>query len=257
MNGLSVSDISLSHGALPILNAIQFELSVGSIAAIVGPNGAGKSTLIKILSGEWKADRGEISIGDVQSNKMDIQTRARCVAVLPQHSSLNFPFSVEEVVRLGRSPHRTGTTVDDDIVSQSLIQFDLEQLRSRLYPELSGGEKQRVQLARVLTQIWRAQDGHPRILLLDEPLTALDLRHQQQLLKGLRQFAKTDVTILMTLHDLNIVKRYTDQVLVLEGGLLVAKGPSNEILTKELVESVFHVAVDSANHNSHQLLFFM
>jgi iron complex transport system ATP-binding protein len=257
MNCLSVKQLTVKRDSRNILHAVECTVDGGSITAIIGPNGAGKSTLLKVLSGEWRTEEGEIRINNIPLTTIDAQTRAQNIAVLPQHSTLNFPFSVEEVVMLGRIPHRTGNAIDKDIVNQALLQLDLVPLRSRLYPELSGGEKQRVQLARVLAQLWRTHDSAYRILLLDEPLSALDLMHQQLLLRLLRQFAQEKMTILFTVHDLNIASCYADTVLVIDNGALIAQGKSREVLTHQLVQSVFKVSLINRDDMSRQHLFFL
>ncbi|NNC99480.1 MAG: ATP-binding cassette domain-containing protein, partial [Gammaproteobacteria bacterium] len=157
-----------------LLDDISCTVSGGEILAVVGPNGAGKSTLLQTLAGDIETYEGSIDFANVSSA---IKCRARQLAVLPQFSLLSFPFRVDEVVRLARIPHQTGNAVDEEIIAAALDAMDISCLSHRLYTELSGGEKQRVQLARVLAQVWRAEDadGGQRILLLDEPTTALDL----------------------------------------------------------------------------------
>lgn len=148
--------------------------------------------------------------------------RAQRLAVLPQASSLDFAFRVEEVVGLGRLPHQTGRSRDAQIVSAALAAADVGHLRDRSYLALSGGERQRVHLARVLAQLWPGQEGQS--LLLDEPTSALDPLHQHVTLQAIRAFAEQGVAVLVILHDLNLAARYCDRVLLLEGAALILWG---------------------------------
>ncbi len=150
--------------------------------AVVGPNGAGKSTLFRLLSGEWHPASGQVSFNGLALERWSLDRLARVRAVMPQSSSLSFPFLVREVVRMGRMPHDTGHEQDEAIVSEVMQVCDVARLAQRHYTSLSGGERQRVQLARVLAQIWMPVSGGRRLLLLDEPTSALDLAHQLYLM---------------------------------------------------------------------------
>ena len=241
---LAVNNPSLgSHSRL--LNNINFQVESGEIVSIIGPNGAGKSTLLKAINGELPY-QGELTLNLPQ----DATARARQCATLPQFSLLNFPFRVSEVVQLGRIPHRTGLQVDQQIVREALELLDIEYLEDRIYTQLSGGEKQRVQLARVLCQIWRAQDcnSQTRVLLLDEPMTALDLGHQKSLFKALQHFSNNGVAIIMVLHDINMAARYSDKILALLCSEQLAFDQTSRVITPELICSLFEVDVQIVPH---------
>ncbi|MCL4169000.1 UNVERIFIED_CONTAM: hypothetical protein GTU68_027587 [Idotea baltica] len=207
--------------------------------AIIGPNGAGKSSLLKAIAGDLTYS-GSISIQGLSETPT---LRARQVAVLPQLSLLNFPYRVSEVVGLSRIPHNTGRKRDDKIVKDALKLMDISFLTNRLYTELSGGEKQRVQLARVLAQIWSREDApaESRLLLLDEPTTALDLGHQQQLMSAIRTLAQQGVTVVMVLHDINLAAHYADNILALLCSQQLAFGSVNEVITAPNIKSLFGV----------------
>lgn len=241
---LEAKNILVQAGSATLLSDVSVLLNPGEVVAVVGPNGAGKSTLLKALSGEQKVSRGEVCLENKSLTDWSRQALAKKRAVLPQQSSLEFPFSVRDVVLMGRSPHLEGgaeTEVDRRIVRDALTETEVVHLENRIYTTLSGGERQRVQLARVLAQIWNNIDSS--YLLLDEPVSALDLAHQHSILKLVQKFAKNRVGVLIVLHDLNLALRYCDDVWVLRDASLVAAGKVNITLTEELIEEVFDIQV--------------
>lgn len=213
------------------------------ITTIIGANGAGKSTLLKAIIGDIDIASGDINLNQHLINpKTNDKLRARSLAFLPQLSLLNFPYTVAEVVRLGRTPHETGDQLDAEIVNQCLSVVEMSTFAERLYPQLSGGEKQRVQIARVLAQIWRDEDTpSPRVLLLDEPNSSLDLGHQQILMQFLQEFSQQNVAILMVLHNLNTAANYSDQLIAMNHGNIVASGSPTQIMQAELIHELFGV----------------
>lgn len=248
MNRLELHNLSVTLDGSQCLHSLSFQLAAGEVAAVIGANGAGKTTLLRTVAGELQADAGEIRVCDRAHHQWPLQERARHLAVLPQASALNFPYRVEEVVALGRIPHSTGRAVDEAIVTEALGALDIVHLRHRLYPHLSGGEKQRTQLARVMAQIWRAEDASARLLLLDEPTASLDLGHQQQLMERVRAFAAQGVAVLMVLHDINLALRTADRLLALHQGTLVADGPCTQVLSESLLHQLFGASVELFHH---------
>jgi iron complex transport system ATP-binding protein len=170
------------------------------------------------------------------------------IAVLPQQSLLNFSFQVGEVVALGRHPHRSGASRDAQIVDQALAAVDATRQKQRDYTTLSGGEKQRVHLARVLAQLWQGEQSLERYLLLDEPTAALDLAHQHMILSAARAMALDGVGVMVILHDLNLAAHYADSVAMLVDGRLVASGDVHSVLTQKNIEQVFGIAVSLIPH---------
>lgn len=228
---------------IDIVKNASFTAPLNQITTIIGANGVGKSTLLKAIVGDIDISSGEISLHqEVINPKVTNQQRARGLAFLPQLSLLNFPYTVEEVVGLGRIPHETGEKIDSIVIQESLVAVEMEKFSQRLYPQLSGGEKQRVQIARVLAQIWRAENSaSARVLLLDEPNSSLDLGHQQMLMSFLQQFAKQNVAILMVLHNLNTASNYSDQLVAMNQGKVVAIGSPEEIIQADLISELFNV----------------
>ncbi|MEP1472898.1 MAG: heme ABC transporter ATP-binding protein [Halieaceae bacterium] len=243
MSVLELSGVSASPWGKPLLSEITFEAPVGSILGIVGPNGAGKTSLLRLIAGDFTADKGNIQIMGRSSNDWSAGSSAKQLAYLPQFSLLSFPYTVEEVVMLGRTPHKTGIEEDRHIVEAVLAKVDIAALRDRLYTQLSGGEKQRVQLARVLAQIWDEQGMEHKLLLLDEPTTALDMAHQQELLDIIRDLKRRLCTVLVVIHDFNVLASIADQVVVLDQGRQVAQGQPLDIYTPALFAELFDTQV--------------
>lgn len=231
-----------------LLEDINLQLAPGQVLGILGPNGAGKTSLLNLLCGATALTAGEMLLGNRPIADWSIRQRACAQAVLPQQSSLNFPYTVEEVVLLGRTPHATGSSVDREVLAAALEATDTCALRDRLYTRLSGGERQRVQLARVFAQVWRAQDAPLRLLLLDEPTTALDLSHQQLIMESARRQASQGSAVVMVLHDFNLAARYTDLCLVLDQGRQQALGSPKDIFTQDMFREVFKVDVTVNTH---------
>lgn len=244
-NALSLKQLSVAIRGVDLLHDITASVGQGEILAVVGPNGAGKTTLFRAISGDLDVGitRGEIAVGSEQLLRKPLLWRAKNVAVLPQLSLLNFPYLVEEVVALGRTPHSTGIDIDKEIVEQAMAAMDITYLTGRAYTELSGGEKQRTQIARVMAQIWRPEDSDFRVLLLDEPTTALDLGHQQQLMKAISDFAAQGVAVLMIVHDINLATKYADKILALRCGRSLAQGAIADVVDEQLLEQLFHAKV--------------
>jgi iron complex transport system ATP-binding protein len=244
---LTATDLTVRRGDRALLDRVSLALAPGRITALVGPNGAGKSTLLRILSGELVPDSGHVAFHDRPLSAWPVAALARHRAVLPQESDLAFPFRVEEVVRLGRIPHPGGgdSSADHTLARAALTQVDLELFADRLYPTLSGGEKQRVHLARALAQLHPDPSSAPpaaRALLLDEPTASLDLAHQHSVLSLARDLARREnVAVFAVLHDLNLALAYADDLLALVAGRMVAAGPISTTLTTALVREVFGI----------------
>lgn len=248
-HGFGVAHLSLQLGRKTLLDQVSLTLQPGEVLALLGPNGAGKSTFLKVLSGEFEQLDGQVMLNGRCKTDWPREVLAKTVAVLPQHSELAFPFSAFEVVLLGRLPHSTGRKRDAEIAQLALRKVDGWHLRDAAYPSLSGGEKQRVQLARVLAQIWQDHGYGPRYLLLDEPTSALDLAHQHQTLALARDWAdEQGVGVLAILHDMNLAASYADRIGLLQNGQLKALGAVDKVLTPELLEPVFGIRVTLLQH---------
>jgi iron complex transport system ATP-binding protein len=244
---IEVKGLHLRRGRREILRGIDFRLAPGEFVGVLGPNGAGKSTLLAALSGELSPDAGEVLFAGEKVGAMPARERAKKLALLPQESSLHFPFTVFEVARMGRIPHEPHPR-DDRIVEEALRAVGAWHLADRLYPTLSGGERQRVQFARVLTQLAGAPEGMPQALLLDEPTSALDLEHQHAILRVARDLCARGTGVIAILHDLDLASAYADRLLLLRGGAIAAEGTPWEVLTEERVGEVFGVRATVLKH---------
>jgi iron complex transport system ATP-binding protein len=238
---LVAENIRVSYGRRDALRGVSLTAQPGDVTAIVGPNGSGKSTLLGAITASLPY-RGRVCL-----NGEDIQTLkpwqlAAQRAVLPQASRLAFPFSVIEVVRLGL---QTGTAGDrPEVPMQALARVGLAGYADRTFQELSGGEAQRVMLARVLAQVWApVEDGQPRWLLLDEPVSSLDIAHQLQVMEIARDFARQGGGVIAVMHDLNLTALFADQVAVLADGACLAFGTPQEVLTDGTLSHAYGCAL--------------
>jgi iron complex transport system ATP-binding protein len=245
---LAAHHLSLALSGTPLLDTIDIDVQPGRITTVLGPNGAGKTTLLRVLAGELPPDTGSVSLGGRLIGEWTPRQRARHLAVLPQHSLLNFPFTASEVVMLGRTPHDSGLVHDREIVTQALTAVDGDYLAERIYTQLSGGEKQRVHLARVLAQIWAPLPEGERYLLLDEPTSSFDLAHQQLTLEIVRHLAYQGVGVLMVLHDINLAARCAHRMILMQCGRVVAAGAPAEVLQRDTIARVFQVEATIGVH---------
>jgi iron complex transport system ATP-binding protein len=245
--GLAGEALAFAYDGRRVLDGVDVAIAPGELVGVIGPNGAGKTTLVRILAGVTRPSAGRVMLGARPLDAWSRRERARAVALVPQDPRVEFPFTVLEVVLMGRAPHLTGlgfAGADDvRIARAALARLGLDGFEARQLDTLSGGERQRVFLARAL-----AQD--PAVLLLDEPTTHLDLRHQTEILDvvrdGVRQRA---LAALVVLHDLNLAAVACDRLVLLAGGTIVAAGPPRDVLTRELIEQAFATPVYVRPHD--------
>ena len=245
---LDVQNISVIRGGRKLLNNVSFQAQTGEVVALLGPNGAGKSTLFRAITDEMSPDDGQVLLNGLPIGDWHLGKKALTLGILPQSSTLNFPFSVREVVLLGRSPCKTSREENSQIVDKALDMVDAAHLVERDYTNLSGGEKQRVHLARVLVQIWDQPEQGQRVLLLDEPTSALDPAHQHKTLSIAREFAKQNVAVVVILHDLNLASQYADRLVMLCAGHIEANGTADEVLKPDLLQRLLDIKVCIMRH---------
>jgi len=252
---LRASNITFRVGTKSLISDVSVEFASGKLHLIIGPNGAGKSTLVKVLARFIRPQAGMIEYDGVNVLHESEAELAKRRAVLSQAIEVAFPLTVREVVMMGRYPHFGGRPGPNDerIVDEVMGHFDVTEFSDRNYQTLSGGEQQRVNFARVLAQLWRnstngqlgdslEQASSCRYLLLDEPLTFLDIRHQIEFMKKVRSFAHAnDVVTVGVVHDLNLAARFADQIVLLNHGLVVAAGTPGDVLTSDRIREVFGV----------------
>ncbi|WP_413727464.1 heme ABC transporter ATP-binding protein [Sodalis sp. RH19] len=228
--GLTAEGVGYRISNRTLLEDISLSLAPGELVALIGPNGAGKSTLLRLLTGYLTPSVGECRLLGRPLRRWPAQELARQRAVMRQQSSLSFPFTVAEVVAMGRAPWQTQP--NRDRVAEIMAFTGCDALAGRDFRRLSGGEQQRVQLARTLAQLWQ-DDGPAGWLFLDEPTSALDLYHQQHILRLLRRLTQTGrLTVCCVLHDLNLAALWSDRILLLHEGRLAASGAPGDVLTE-------------------------
>ena len=252
---LEAKNITFQIGNKTLINEFSASFAPGLLHLIIGPNGAGKSTIIKILSRLLRPQTGKIEYDGIDISQTNELNLAKRRAVLSQAIEIAFPLTVYEVVMMGRYPHfggRPGNT-DELIVDELMEFFEVTEFSDRNYQTLSGGERQRVNFARVLAQLWRTSSDSSEInrnstppqcryLFLDEPLTFLDIRHQIEFMKKVRQFAGApDIVAVGVVHDLNLAARFADRIVLLNHGRIAATGIPAKVLTKERIMEVFGI----------------
>jgi len=246
---LDARDITFSVGRRELLSGVSATFDAGKLHLIIGPNGAGKSTLIKQLARLTRPQVGSVLYEGQDVAGLGEAALARKRAVLSQAIEVAFPLSVREVVMMGRYPHFGGSPgpTDHKLVDELMDLVDVTEFAARNYQTLSGGERQRVNFARVLAQVWPSEhetSDFPRCryLFLDEPLTFLDIHHQIDFMKKVRDFASaTDAVTVGVVHDLNLAARFADRLYMIKDGRMIAAGEPHEVLTGELIREVFSV----------------
>jgi len=234
---IMLKDIAVKMGSKTLLQIPELSIPGGKVTVVIGPNGAGKSTFLKLLAGLISDYRGEVLLFGLRLSEWTPKKLARSRAMLSQHYSLPFPMPVRDLVTLGRYPH-TPTTKETEIIDEVMTELEITSLQHRNVHTLSGGEQQRMHMARVLLQLHDEEGPRSKLLLLDEPVSSLDLMHQQTLLKIARRCAEKGYTVVIVLHDVNLAIQYADHFLVLKKGQLVT---STSILCPKLLSEVFEI----------------
>lgn len=221
-----------------ILQDINITMQPGTFTAIVGPNGAGKSTLLKTLAFEHSTFQGTVTINGKTAKSYSPKALSMVRAVLPQHSQMQFSFTVDQIVRLGRHAHKSTQSENTKITNEVMELTSVTDFKDRNYMTLSGGEKQRVQLARVLAQVWE-ETVYPRYILLDEPTSSLDIAQQQHIFSLAKQVCERNIGVLAIVHDLNQAVQFADQLLFMKDGKITASGEAQKVFTKSNIEDTF------------------
>ena len=244
---ISAKDIHLSYGAREILKGVDIHSENGEFVGLIGPNGSGKSTLLKCIYRILKPNAGQIFLDEEELKAMSIKKSARKMGVVAQHNYYNFEFTVREVVMMGRAPHKKALERDNakdyEIVEEALKTVGMEGFAQRSFSTLSGGEQQRVILARALAQ-------QTPCLILDEPTDHLDITHQLQLMRIVKNLS---ATVISAIHDLNIAAMFCDRIYALKEGRIIAQGTPREVLTEDFIRQVYQVDAEIAKDSSGQM----
>ena len=235
---LEVTGLSCGYEDRKVLENLSFSIQSGSFFIIIGPNGSGKSTLLNTLAGLLSPDKGVIAVQNRFLTDYDQKSLSKSLALVPQTMTLDFPFTVREVVLMGRTPHQgllgLERSSDSDIVDEAMVFTDLGHLAERRVYQLSGGERQRVFIARAICQ-------QPEIMLLDEPTAALDLSHQTRIMDLMdRLKSEKGMTVVMVSHDINLASMYADQLLLLKDGRIIAMGAPSDVLRYDILEDAYN-----------------
>ena len=232
---ISCENVSVVRSRKEILCDVSLHAKRGELIAILGPNGAGKSTLLGVLAGDLQSDTGEVFFGDKPVGEINHRDLAKLRAVLPQRVTVSFPYTVGEVVEMGRGP-KLGTN-DQDLVENAMQRLGVAEMRNRLYRTLSIGEQARVSMARIL-----AQDT--QLMLLDEPTAVLDIGQQEKLMRIVRSLVDEGRTVIAVFHDLNVAMSFADRVILLQNGRQIAAGTPRETLTAETLTAIYEHKID-------------
>ncbi|MEO6404411.1 MAG: heme ABC transporter ATP-binding protein [Ferruginibacter sp.] len=238
-----LQDVGFEINKKWLVKDLNYAFEPGKMYMLCGPNGAGKSTLLKLISLQQKASEGNIFYNEANVKPGHAASFATNRAVLSQQIDISFPLSAEEIIMMGRYPHFEvkPSKHDVEICEQAIALLELEPFRKRNYLTLSGGEKQRVQFARVLVQIWEEPPIGSRLLLLDEPISSLDIKHQLEFLFHVRNFITPKTIVIAILHDLNLALNYADELLLMKEGRLFKSGKPVDVLQPVYIEQVFGV----------------
>ncbi len=242
---LSAHTISVAIGETSLLNNVSITLPVGQVTGVLGANGAGKSTLLKVLAGSLTPTTGRVSLRGKALSSFSARELAKERAVMTQESAVSFPFQANEVVAMGRDPWQEQAATTHRIVQETLAAVDMSAYATRLYPSLSGGERQRIQLARCLCQVWTCTTP---VILLDEPVSALDPAHQYMVLAAARARAQAGAAVLVIVHDLNLAAAYCDHLFFLKKGYCHSHGPVTDMLNTATISDVFDIDVSVSTH---------
>ncbi|MEI2698970.1 MAG: heme ABC transporter ATP-binding protein [Microthrixaceae bacterium] len=248
---LACRSVGVSLGGRKILDGVDIEVRHGELVALVGPNGAGKSTLVSVLAGDLAPTTGTVELDGRAIDDWSTAELAIRRAVLLQSVAMSFPFTVLESVRMGRAPWERVESEDeravndldleDVAVHEAMLRTDVAQFADRVYMSLSGGERARAAMARVLAQ-------ETQVLLLDEPTAALDIRHQEQVLGVAGDLARSGRAVSVVMHDLGLAAAHADRIVVLSGGRVVADGAPGRVLTSELLSDVYQCPIEVLVH---------
>lgn len=234
---LTVNKLSFNYNGFSALKDVELEVGLGELLSIVGPNGSGKSTLLKCINRILKPKQNAVLINGEDTSKIALRELCKVMGYVPQNSASTFPFTVFDIVLMGRRPYIQWSLGDRDkeIVAETLDYLGIGELAMRHFNELSGGEQQKVIIARALAQ-------QPKLLLLDEPTSSLDIKHQLEILCILRELAQSrHCSVVVAMHDLNLASRFSDRMLMLKQGCIFAVGAPESVLTEENIESVYGV----------------
>ncbi len=241
-NHIKIENLNWNYGSEIVLNDLNLTIEKGKFYTILGPNGSGKTTLAKIITKSLDIPSDKVFLISEDLSKMSNKQTSKRIATVPQNTIIDFDFSVMDIVLMGRAPYikrfQSESSYDMEIAKNAMKKTNTWQLKDKKIDQISGGERQRVIIARAITQ-------NTEILILDEPISNIDIHHQIQLLDVLKTLNREkNITIITILHDLNLAAQYSDEIILLSKGEIMAKGNPQEVLTKEIINEVYNIKVD-------------
>jgi len=237
---LTINKLSFGYSGHDVLKDLELSVGAGEILSIVGPNGSGKSTFLKCINRILKPKQNTVLVDGKDIVSLDLKELSKLIGYVPQSSTSTFPFTVFDVVMMGRKPyiHWNIGERDNEIVAEMLDFLGIGHLAMRHFDELSGGEQQKVIIARALAQ-------QPKLLLLDEPTSSLDIKHQLEILCLLKSLTQSkERSVIVSMHDLNLTSRFSDRILMMKGGRIYAMGTPEQVITEKNIEIVYGIKVN-------------
>lgn len=248
---LKAQSISVIRNGQEVLDNVSVDIQSGCLHVILGPNGAGKTSLLKALSGLVVADSGSVVMEGENLQSYGISKRSLLMSVLLQEQSLDFPFQVQDVVSMGVYPVDASLLQHAHLVQQAMQALDIEHLAERKYTALSGGEKQRAHVARLLVQT----TSETRYVLLDEPLKAIDLKHQITLMQQFKAMANQGKAVVLVLHDLTLAAQFADTITLMDKGQIIQTGSVEQVMQPDLLSAAFQTPINATQALGHTLFF--
>ncbi len=251
---IEARNLSVFRGKRYLLRSVDFAVKPGEVVMLLGPNGAGKTTLLRSLSGQIAPEQGEVLLNRQPMQLIPLSQLSLRRAVVSQSVHLSFPFSTLEVVLMGVQVQNQGKKPTLSMKEQrvlatkALIDMQVEHLADRMFLELSGGEQQRVHIARAMVQLWTGCQDKPQYLFLDEPTSALDLKYQVHVLSYLRELASQDIGICCVIHDLQLAALYSDRLVIMKRGSIAAEGPSEQLINPSMLKDIYEVSSHILQH---------
>lgn len=241
MYALEIKDLEFGYNENLVIKGVSFNIEKGKFISIIGPNGSGKSTLLKTINHLYNPTKGSILVDGININDMKKRDLAKKIALVPQDTVVDYDFTVEEIVLMGRHPYKSRFQKEDEgdytVINESLEMTNTLKLKKRLITEISGGERQRVIIAKALAQ-------KPSIILLDEPTSHLDINHQMDILNLLKRLNKEHgTTIILVIHDINLAARYSDEIILIDKGKISDMGKPEDIITSDNIENIYNLKV--------------
>lgn len=252
MEAIGINNLYYDYPGKPVLRNINLNLCRGSFTAVLGPNGCGKTTLLKTISGYLKPHKGRVMVLGASIKQLPVRERAKLVGYIPQNTTHGFGFTCREVVAMGRLPYlerfQWETREDKTAVCEAMEQTGIWPLKNRLFENISGGEMQRVFIARALAQ-------RPQILLMDEPVSHLDIKFQVEIIELTKRLCDTmNITAVAVMHDINLASRYCGQMVLMKNGEILSVGNASKVITRQNLKRVFDIEVEVIQHKGTALL---